>query len=127
MELRKMEELKMKLMRDLETIGAKNPLTSTDIAMVDTVLHALKNLCKVMEYEEEGASHAGYSGRHYVRGHYSRDGYGGSYTEGEHSEGMHGRSYGEHHGTMRELLEREYSNARDERERDTIRRMMERM
>ena len=131
MEMRKMEELKMKLMRDLEHISAKNPLTASDVAMIDTLTHAIKNLCKIMEEEEQGESH--YSGRHYVRGHYSRDGgsyansrdgsYGNSYGGGSYTSGYSENSYRD----MKDMLEREYSNARDERERDTIRSMMDKM
>lgn len=131
MEMRKMEELKMKLLRDLETAAAKNPLTASDINIIDTLLHSIKNLCKVMEAEEQGESHAGYSGRHYVRGHYSRDSYGNGYAEEAHggssyNGSSYGReSYGEHPKEMREMLEHEYSKALDPKEREVIRRMID--
>lgn len=111
MDMKKLEELKDKLMRELNMVSAKAQLTLADISMIDTLTHAIKNLCKIIE-EEDGASYGrGYSERHYVRGHYSRND--GSYGDG-------GSSY-------RDMLEREYSNARDDRERETIRRMMDRM
>ena len=112
MDMRKLEELKEKLMRELDMVSGKAQLTLADISMIDTLTHAIKNLCKIIEEEEGGESYGrGYSERHYVRGHYSRDV--GSYRDG-------GNSY-------RDMLEREYSNARDDRERETIRRMMDRM
>lgn len=126
MDMRKLEELKEKMMHELDMVSAKPTMTIADISMIDTLAHSIKNLCKIMESEEEGYSggdweadgsyRRGYSGRrHMVRGHYSRNAYGHSYGDG-----YEGRSY-------REMLEQEYSNARDERERETIRRMMERM
>ena len=126
MDMRQLEELKEKLMRELKMVSNKDQMTLADISMIDTLTHAIKNLCKVME-EEEGYSGGdwmangsyrgresygdGYSNRHYVRGHYSRND--GSY-------GHEGRSY-------RDMLEREYSNASAPREREIISRMMERM
>ena len=60
------------------------------------------------DWRAEGSYRDGYSGaRHYVRGHYSHAPY-------------ENRSY-------RDMLENEYSNARDDRERETIRRMLDRM
>lgn len=137
MDMRKLEELKEKLMRELDMASSKTPMTVADISMVDTLTHAIKNLCKIIEAEEEGYSGGewraeGYSGRrHYVRGHYSRGGEsygrgGESYGRGN-SRGSYGdESYNEGR-SYREMLEREYSNARDDRERETIRRMMDRM
>lgn len=131
MDMRQLEELKDKLMRELKMVSGKEQMTLADISMIDTLTHAIKNLCKVMEEEEgysggdwmangsygnyrgRGSYGDGYSNRHYVRGHYSRNN-GGSYGD----EG--GRSY-------RDMLEREYSNASDPREREIISRMMERM
>ena len=118
MDIRKLEELKEKLMHELDMASSKTPMTVADISMVDTLTHAIKNLCKIIEAGEEGYSGGdwraeGYSGRrHYVRGHYSRDAYGRD-------------SYGNQ--SYREMLDREYSNARDDRERETIRRMMDRL
>lgn len=118
MDMRKMEELKEKLIREMEIYSSKS-LTMADITFVDTLAHATKNLCKVMEMEEEemGESYrGGYSNRHRVKAHYSRDG-GESYARGM----SHGNA------SYRDMLEDEYANARDERERDVIRRMMDRM
>lgn len=116
MDMRKLEELKEKLMRELDISSGKTPLTIADIQMIDTLTHSIKNICKIMEesgysggdWRTEGSYRDGYSGaRHYVKGHYSNAPY-------------ENRSY-------REMLENEYSNARDERERETIRRMLDRM
>ena len=116
MDIRRLEDLKDKLMRELDSASAKSPLTIADIQMIDTLSHSIKNICKIMEndgysggdWRAEGSYRDGYSGaRHYVRGHYSH----APYEE---------RSY-------RDMLENEYTNARDDRERETIRRMLDRM
>ena len=121
MDMRKLEELKEKLMRELDMVSGKQQMTLADISMIDTLTHAIKNLCKIIE-GEEGYSNDGYSERHYVRGHYSRDG-GGSYGRGR-SYGR-GGSYGGR--SYRDMLEEEYSNAMDPKEREVIQRMMDRM
>ncbi len=139
MEMRKMEELKDKLMRDLDTISNKNALTVNDVDLIKKLTGSIKNIGKIMEMEEQGSSNAGYSNRHHVRGHYSRDGgsYGGSYAENSYDGGSYGESYGRgsygsyaensYGGGMKEMLEKEYRNARDEREKEVIRRLMDKM
>lgn len=117
MDMKKLEELKDKLMQELKMVSSKQQLTLADISMIDTLTHAIKNLCKIIEDEEGYSEGRGYSERHYVRGHYSRND--GSYGD-NYSNSYGGNSY-------RDMLEREYANARDDRERETIRRMMDRM
>lgn len=115
MDIRRLEELKEKLMRDLDAVSNKSTFTLSDVQMIDTLAHAIKNLCKIIEAKEssggrwqaEGSYNDGYSERHYVKGHYSREPY--------------------DHRSYRDMLEREYSNARDERERETLRRMIDRI
>lgn len=115
MEIRRLEELKEKLMRELDSVSSKSNLSLSDIQMIDTLTHSIKNLCKVINEKEssygrwhaEGSYSDGYSEKHHVRGHYSREPY--------------------EPRTYRDTLEREYSNARDERDRETIRRMMDKM
>nr|DAG76608.1 MAG TPA: hypothetical protein [Caudoviricetes sp.] len=122
MDMRKLEELKEKLMRELDVTSGKTQMSIADIQMIDTLTHSIKNICKILEesghsggdWRAEGSySDRGYSrdysgARHYVRGHYSRDAYDSN------------RSY-------RDMLESEYSNTRDERERDVIKHMLDRL
>ena len=73
-----------------------------------------------MKEDEEGESYGrGYSERHYVRGHYSRND--GSYGDG----GSYGNSYGGN--SYRDMLEREYSGAVDPREKEVLRKMLDRL
>lgn len=52
-------ELKEKLMRELEDFGKKD-INGSSLQMIDTLAHATKNLCKIIEsaeeYSEEGGS-----------------------------------------------------------------------
>ena len=119
MDKRKLTELKEKLMREMEMISAKQQLTMADINMIDTLAHAIKNLCKVIE--DMGGQESGYSERHYVRGHYSRDD--GSYGGG----GSHGYSNSYSNNSYREAMENAYSNAMNEEEKRVIGRILDRM
>ena len=74
--------LKKRLLDELEEHGEKNDLSSATLHEIDTLAHAAKNLCKVIECCEEdemsGRSY-GYepmdrmSGRRDAMGRYSRD------------------------------------------------------
>ena len=53
----KLETLKMKLVDELEQYGGKKELSAGDLAIVDTLSHSIKNLCKVIEEDgDEGSS-----------------------------------------------------------------------
>lgn len=118
MDMRKLEELKEKLMHELNMVSSKAQLTLADISMIDTLTHAIKNLCKILEGEGGESYGRGYSEKHYVRGHYSRDD--GSYGNG----GSYG---GNSYGSYRDMLEREYSGAVDPREKEVLRKMLDRL
>ena len=67
----KLETLKMKLVDELEQYGGKKELSAGDLAIVDTLSHSIKNLCKVIEEDGDEGS----SGRYYPmtdRGSYAR-------------------------------------------------------
>jgi hypothetical protein len=67
----KLETLKMKLIDELEQYGGKKELSAGDLAIVDTLSHSIKNLCKVIEEDGDEGS----SGRYYPmtdRGSYAR-------------------------------------------------------
>lgn len=54
-------ELKEKLCKELKEYGKKEKLDASSLQIVDTLAHALKNVCKVIEsyeMEEEGYSNA---------------------------------------------------------------------
>lgn len=63
-------ELKEKLLKELEEYGRKGDLSTGSLEVVDKLAHSVKNLCKILEEDEEG----GYSGRSYADGR--------SYTDG---------------------------------------------
>lgn len=66
-------ELKEKLVKELEEFSKKE-ITASSLATIDTLAHAAKNICKIMEtgdgYSEDGGSYRG-SYRRDSRGRYS--------------------------------------------------------
>lgn len=88
--MHKLHDLKELLCEELETFADKQDLTSGDLTTIDTLAHATKNICKIIEFcEEDGYSgnypyerHMGISyaprgrmnARRDARGRYSRDG-----------------------------------------------------
>lgn len=70
--MHKLHDLKELLCEELEKYADKQDLTSGDLTMVDTLAHATKNVCKIIEFCDEEE----YSGN-YPEDHY-RDG--GSYA-----------------------------------------------
>lgn len=54
--MHKLETLKEMLIDELEKYGDKKDLSAGDLAIVDTLSHSIKNLCKVIEDADEGAS-----------------------------------------------------------------------
>ena len=93
-------ELKEKLMKELEEYGKKD-LSAGTLQAVDTLSHAIKNICKIIESAEE----EGYS----ERGNYSRDGYSRNYsrTGGRYAyEGGQGGSYARGRNSRRDSMGR---------------------
>lgn len=86
-------ELKDKILKELKAYSRKGEITASSLTMIDTLAHALKNIDKIIEKCEEedgyssrpsfesGSMRGAYSGRRYARrdamGRYSRDGYSG--------------------------------------------------
>ncbi len=107
-------DLKSQLVEELEKIGKKGELNSAALQMVDTLAHAAKNVCKVIEAcedEEYSSRMSRRSYRSYDDGMSGRrDGMGRFAVE-------RGRAYG---GGEEEDLERMMQNAKDERTRRAL-------
>lgn len=91
--------LKEKLMDEIKEYATKGDLSAGDLGMIDTLTHATKNLCKIIEDMGEG-----YSERYY------RDSYrGGSYgyRDGSYRDG------GSYRGRARDSMGR-YVSSEDE-------------
>ena len=86
--MHELKQLKTMLMKELEEYGKRSELSAGSLETIDTLAHAIKNLCKVIEsmeeYSEEGNS------SYYRRGSYDGSSRGGSY-DGSY-EGMGGSS-----------------------------------
>jgi hypothetical protein len=105
--MKELYELKERLIDELKDYGKKD-LSSGTIGMIDTLAHATKNLCKIIEDSEEGNS--GYYPERSYRGSYRRDGM-GRYSR-------HGLA-----DKLRDLMD----EAPDEKTRIEIQRIVEKM
>ena len=109
--MKELYELKERLIDELKNYGKKD-LSGSTLGMIDTLAHATKNLCKVIEDSEEG--HSGYYPRSY------RDGmYHGSYKRD--SMGRYSR------GTLADKLRELMDEAPDEKSRMELQRLVDKM
>ena len=75
--MHELHELRDKLCEELEKYGRDKELTAGSLDIVDKLAHSIKNLDKIIYYDEE----EGYSGRYYYgrkrdrMGRYSRAGF----------------------------------------------------
>ena len=109
--MKELYELKERLVDELKDYG-KTELTSANLEKIDKLAHAAKNVCKIIESEDEGVS-----------GYYPHDArvYRGSYRTRRDSMGRYSRE-----GLadkLRELMD----EAPDEKTRMDIQRMIEKM
>lgn len=61
-------ELKEMLCKELEEYGRKGEMSAGTLEIVDKLAHAVKNLGKIIEMDEEGYSGEGNMGNSYARG-----------------------------------------------------------
>lgn len=130
-------ELKRKLCEALEEYGMRGEISPSSLQMIDTLAHACKNVCKIIEskqgemYSMDGGM-SGY-GRSYGdmnnRGYYSSDGY---YYDGEgnstrRGRGMNGRFVSRDGSDMARQLRDMMADAPDEQTRNDIRKLVEKM
>lgn len=127
--------LKEMLCKELESFGRSGELSLSSLEMIDTLAHACKNVCKIIESKDEeaysregGSSRDSYRGGSY-RGGYSRDGYyyddgGSSYRRGRDRMGRFiSRDGSEMARKLREMME----EAPDENSKREIQRLAEKM
>jgi len=109
--MKELYELKDRLVDELKSYG-KRELSASTLETIDKLAHAAKNVCKIIESSDEGSSgyypHA-YDGGSY-RGSYRRDSMGRYSRDGLADK-------------LRELMQ----DAPDEKTRQDIQRMIERM
>lgn len=139
--MRELYELKEMLMDELKELSGK-PINGSSLQMVDTLAHAIKNICKIIESYEDGGSYDGgseRSGRCSRRDSYDNDG--GSYYDGDTSyargrgrnakRDSRGRyasaNYYEAKDDMARKLEQLMQNAPDEKSKQEIQRVMQKL
>ena len=129
--MRELYDIKENLLKEMKAY-AKKDVTASSLTMIDTLAHALKNIDKVIEKceEEEGGEYSnggsmrGSYGDGYSR-RYSRDG--GSYRRRD-SMGRYSRDgYSGHDEDVTMELQDLMRNAPDERTRQKIQTILDRM
>jgi hypothetical protein len=133
--MKELYELKQMLCDTLEEYGRQRDLSSSSLQMIDTLAHACKNVCKIIEAceEEEMYSRDGGYARPYDGGmsnrRYSRDGY--YYDDGGMSNrrgrAMNGRFVSRDGSDMARQLRDMMADAPDEQTRNDIRKLVEKM
>ena len=143
--MRELYELKEMLMDELKELSGK-PMNGSSLQMVDTLAHAIKNICKIIESYEDGDYYDGGSNDYHERSdRYSRrdsyDNDGGSYYDGDtsyargrgrnakrDSRGRYASSnYYEAKDDMARKLEQLMQNAPDEKSKQEIQRVMQKL
>lgn len=110
----KLFELKEMLLEELKKYGGKKDLSPGDLAIVDTLTHALKNLCKVIEDMDEGGEYSGRGGRYSGARRYDGGPY-GSYDD-SYDGGSYARGRGRYakRDSMGRYSSEDYSRAADD-------------
>lgn len=106
--MKELYELKERLVDELKDYG-KMELTAANLDKIDTLAHAAKNVCKIIESEDEGNS-GRYYPYSYNRGSYRRDSMGRYSRDGLADK-------------LRELM----ADAPDDKTRQDIQRLVDRM
>lgn len=138
MSMKAMEELRETLCAELDEIARKGEMSAGDLEAVHKLTDTIKNIDKIIMFEEDGYSQAGgrevrgtygggnsYAnrGEHWVRGHFSRDGeMSGARRD---NRGRYSRESGKDH--MMEQLREMMEDATTERQRSAIHRCMEQL
>lgn len=124
--------LKEMLCKELCDYGKEGGLSLSSLDTIDTLAHACKNVCKIIESkDEEQYSNRGgsYNGSYYDNSRYSRDGYyyddGG--MSGRRGRAMNGRFVSRDASEMARKLREMMSDAPDEASKREIERLAEKM
>lgn len=136
-------DLKEKIMNELKKYASKPELSASSLETIDKLAHAAKNLCKIIEDEEDSYSGARGGGRgrgsnaqRDSMGRYSSEGGGNYSNEGGYSNAGRGYSraryssdgnYSMHSADMVEELRDIMEEAQDPRMRQKIDRLITKM
>lgn len=125
--------LKEMLCEELSNYGRSKELSPSSLEMIDTLAHACKNVCKIIEskdeemYSMDGGSYRG--GSYYGNSRYSRDGYyyddGG--MSGRRGRARNGRFVSRDASEMARKLREMVEEAPDEASKRDIQRLAEKM
>ena len=123
--------LKEMLCKELSDYGKEGGLSLSSLDTIDTLAHACKNVCKIIESkdEEQYSSRGSYRNSYYDNSRYSRDGYyyddGG--MSGRRGRAMNGRFVSRDASEMARKLRDMASDAPDDASKREIERLAEKM
>lgn len=122
--MQELYELKKRLMDELKEYGSKDMSAGT-LDVVDKLTHAIKNLCKVIEADEEGESEGSYRRGSYDRGTSGRRGRMRATRDsrGRYMSSGYYEAQEDAMSTLRDLMESE----QDEGNRQEIQRFMQKL
>ena len=116
-------ELRDMLCKELKEYGKKGDLSAGTLDIVDKLCHAIKNLDKIIEVDEEG-----YSGAYYGGGSYEDRGYRGrSYARRRDSMGRYSSEGYSRKGEIVDRLRGLMNDAPDDRTRQEIHNLVSKM
>lgn len=120
--------LKEMLCKELSDYGKDGGLTLSSLDTIDTLAHACKNVCKIIE-SKEAEEYSGRDNSYYGGGRYSRGGYyyddGG--MSGRRGRAMNGRFVSRDASEMARRLREMVAEAPDDSSRREIERLADRM
>ena len=130
--------LKEMLCEELAEYGRARELSPSSLQMIDTLAHACKNICKIIEAKEEeeysmdsGSYRGGsYRGGSYNSSRYSRDGYyydGDGGMSGRRGRGRNGRFVSRDASEMARKLREMMEDAPDEATKREIQKLADKM
>ena len=130
--MNRLEELKYMLIEELEHLADSGEIDRKDLPTIDTLAHAAKNICKLIDSEDKSHSRRNYSyeGEPYngktdvYEGGSRADGY--SYRRGRDSMGRFSRDDGEIKGYIEEI-KGVIRSATDESTRHKLSQLVEKM
>lgn len=133
-------DVKDMLKRELEDITRRGEITDRNLETIDTLLHSIKNACKIIMYEEyaedgDGYSYRdGYSNARGRRGNVKRDsmgryarsdGYSNTGYPRDNYSNRGGYSYDDGNDDKMQMLRELMSEATSEEEKEMIKRLMQ--
>lgn len=122
--MHKIERLRDNLCEELEKVARKDEISTSDLDIIDKLAHSIKNIDKVLMYDEYSHEGHSYGGHGYNNNSYARQGRDGD-NDGRYNEGRsradHSYDYSRYYrDRMTDKLRQMMNDTSNDRERDAI-------